>query len=68
MAITHAVEEGNYVKVYDGNRQLFSKYLNRNTGDKLMGFTSSSVSIKEGNYVKTYNDKGSQISSNYVGK
>lgn len=29
MAITHAIEKGSYVVVYDGNRRLFSKYFNQ---------------------------------------
>lgn len=68
MAITHALEKGNYVEVYDGNRRLFSKYINKNNGDKLIGFTGSSVTIKIGSYAETYDEKQRKISSQYIGK
>ncbi|MFQ6342578.1 hypothetical protein [Campylobacter sp. VTCC 70190] len=62
MAITLAVEKGNWVEVYDGNKKLCS--LRFDKGDKLLGFTSSSVSIKHGYWVDTYDEKGKRISRN----
>lgn len=59
MAITHAVQKGNFVYVYDGNKQLFTK------SGQLMGYTSGSVSTKNGSngsFIYTYDEKGRQIS------
>ncbi|EAI3905363.1 hypothetical protein A9Y52_03825 [Campylobacter lari] len=51
------------VEVYDGNRRLYSKPVNTNKGDALIGFIGSSVSIKEGSWIVTYDEKGQRISS-----
>lgn len=56
MAITTAIQKGNFVYAYDGSRQLFAK-----TGT-LHGYTATTVSIKNGNFIYTYNEKGSQVS------
>ncbi|HEC1752376.1 TPA: hypothetical protein R1706_000238 [Campylobacter lari] len=65
MAITLAKisVSGSFVEVYDGNRRLYTKPINKKYGDALMGFTGSSVSIKEGAFIKTYDEKGNQISA-----
>lgn len=65
MAITLAVVKGSWVEVYDGNRKLCSIPLS-NKDDELVGYTSSSVSIKQGSTVYTYNERGNQISSHSV--
>ena len=68
MAITHAVQQGRYLKVYDGSRELFSKYIDTAPkGDGLLGFTSSSVTVKIGAYTETYDEKGKKIGSKYIG-
>lgn len=67
MAITHVLEKGNYIEVYNGNRQIFSKYINKNNGDKLMGFTANSVTIKIGVHAITYDENQRQIGSQYMG-
>jgi hypothetical protein len=45
------------------NKQLFAKPFNSKNGDKLMGYTNSTVNIKKGNLVYTYDEKGKQISA-----
>lgn len=61
MAISRAVQEGSWVKVYDmNNRQIFSEH------GTLYGYTSGSVSVKEGNWVKTYDENHRQIASDHV--
>lgn len=57
MAITTAVQQGSWVRVLDGSRQLFTR------SGTLHGYTANSVSIKEGNWIRTYNEKGQQIST-----
>ncbi|MCZ6133754.1 hypothetical protein O6B42_07715 [Campylobacter ureolyticus] len=69
MAITHALENGNNVEVYDGNRKLFSKYINKNNGDRLIGYTGNSVTIKIGEFAQTFDENERRICSpQYVGK
>lgn len=67
MAIIHVLENGSRIEVYDGNRQIFSKYINKNNGDKLMGFTANSVTIKIGAQAITYDKNQKQIGSQYIG-
>lgn len=57
MAISHAVQRGNTVHVFDERgRKLFaiSNYT-------LIGFTSTTVSMKIGNQTHVYNDRGRKI-------
>lgn len=68
MAITHAIEKGNFIEVYDGNRRLFYKSINKKRGDKLMGFTANSVTIKIGEFVETYDENDRRISYQHIGK
>ena len=61
--IGSATFRGNYVYVYDEKgRQLFSK-----NAEDLVGFTSSTVTVKRGNYNYTYDEKGRQLFSKYGG-
>ena len=56
--IASAKQSGNSVRVYnEKGTQIFSK-----TGT-LVGFTSSTASIKVGTRVVTYNEKGTQLFS-----
>ncbi|MGH2326939.1 hypothetical protein ACRCD5_01135 [Campylobacter taeniopygiae] len=61
MAITLATIKGSLLYVYDGNKQLYSRPFNPKT-DALIGFTSSTVSIKRDRVIYTYDEKGHQIS------
>lgn len=64
MAITLAVVKGSFVYVYDGNKQLYTLAISKN--DELVGYTSSTVSVKRGSFIHTYDEKGRQISSRPV--
>lgn len=57
MAITHAVQSGGTVKVYDNTKVLFVK------NGKLMGYTSGSVTIEGSSYIETYNETGRRIAA-----
>lgn len=61
MTIANASERNGYVAVYNekGN-QLCVIPIGR--GGKLLGFTSTTVSIDNNGYVATYNEKGRQVS------
>ncbi|OOR98089.1 hypothetical protein B0187_09840 [Haemophilus paracuniculus] len=56
MAITSAVQNGNFVYAYKPNSQPIVK-----TG-QLYGYTANSVSIKEGFWISTYDENGKLIS------
>ena len=67
MAIMMAMEENNWVKVYNTNNSLlYSKPIDKSRGDALMGFTSNAVTIKESNWIKVYDEKGNTITSKPV--
>ena len=62
MMVSYAKQVGSFVQVFDeNNRQLFSK------AGELVGFTSTTVSIKVSGYVQVFNEHGSQTTSYYVG-
>ena len=62
--ISVVIEKNNRAIAYDNkNRQIVSKPLN---GGNLLGYTSSSFSIKVGSKIYTYDEKGRQISSKLV--
>ncbi len=59
--ISLVIEQNNSVIVYnEKNRTTAMKQL---SGGKLLGFTSSSFSIKRGSTVYTYDERGRQISA-----
>lgn len=58
MAISTAVQRGNWVYVYDEKgHQLTS------VSGELHGFTGSSVSVKRGNWIYVYDEHGHQQNS-----
>lgn len=57
--IANVVQRGNFAYVYDAKG---SQFLTLGAGDGVVGFTSSTVSIRRGNFIHTYNAKGSQTS------
>ncbi|EAH5546599.1 hypothetical protein [Campylobacter upsaliensis] len=63
MAITLAVAKQNVVEVFDGNSRLCS--IPFYSKDELVGFTSSSVSIRRtnANTIETFNEKGQRVST-----
>lgn len=65
MAIGNAIEKGSWVDVYnEKNQRIFQQAINPNNGDRLMGYTSSTVNIKQGYWINTYDEKGRRIGQN----
>ena len=59
MAIGSALERGSFIIVYDEHgRTLFSKARGSGPQDGLLGFTSSTVTIRRGSVVSTYDEHG----------
>jgi hypothetical protein len=68
MAIAAAFEQGGSVMVYDAaGRLLASIFVGFQTGDRLMGYTSRTVSIRQGNEIRTFDQDGRLLSSVYSG-
>lgn len=63
MAITSAKIDGSFLRVYDGDKQLYSKFIPAKIDAILIGFTASSVSVEEGDKIKVYDEKGRVMSS-----
>jgi hypothetical protein len=57
MAITLAKQQGEWVYVYDGSRQLWSRV------GKLHGYTGASVNIQNGSFINSYDERGNQLAS-----
>jgi hypothetical protein len=57
--IASVVQRGNFAYVYDAKG---SQFLTLSAGDGVVGFTSTTVSIRRGNFIYIYNTKGSQTS------
>ncbi|MCI7718371.1 hypothetical protein ACEF11_06500 [[Pasteurella] aerogenes] len=57
MAITTAVQRGNTVFVYNGNKLLFTQQGN------LHGYTAGSVAVKRSGIIYNYDEKGKLIST-----
>ena len=55
--ITHAIQKGNFVYVYDNRTVIFMR------SGELQGYTGQSVTIKRGNFLYVYNPKGITIST-----
>jgi hypothetical protein len=63
MAIGNAVQQGNYVVIYDEKGQQ-AGMVSAGGGpeDGLKGYTSSTVNVRNGNYIYSYDERGIQIS------
>lgn len=58
MTIAMAVQRGNNALVYDETGKILCSI---GSVDALMGWTSSTVTIRNGNTMRTYNEKGQII-------
>ena len=64
MPIGSVIQKGKWIYVYDEKgHQLFDKLVGNKPCDGLVGYTSTTVSIRKGDWIFTYNEKGRQISS-----
>ncbi|MCT7492767.1 hypothetical protein [Aliarcobacter cryaerophilus] len=69
MAIASVIQQGEFIHVYDeNNRKLFYLTLFLKRGDKLMGYTNTTVSIQFGDFIETYDDKRNRISAHPIFK
>ena len=64
MAIGCASDEGSIVKIFDesGNQ---TGYVYKSEGDRLMGYSSSSISIDFGNIIRIYDERGNETGYRY---
>jgi hypothetical protein len=68
MAIASAVPRGSSIAVYDERgRQILSLGGGRGPGNGLVGFTSSTVSVRRSSSIAVYDEKGCQIASILAG-
>jgi hypothetical protein len=64
MAIGSAIERGSFIFAYDEHgRTLFSKARGSGAKDGLLGFTSSTVTVRFGSVIHTYDEHGMTIYS-----
>ncbi len=59
MAIGCVVQRGAMIYIYDEHGQ----QLGSQSGDALLGYTQSSVSIRQGSMIRIFNERGQQIGS-----
>ena len=62
MAIETAVQKSSSVQIYGEHGRILGS-IPISYGDMLMGFTSSSVSVRKGDFICVYNEHGTRISS-----
>lgn len=62
MTIETAVQKNAYIQIYGEHGRILGS-IPTNSGDMLMGFTGSSVTVKKGGFVNVYNEHGAMISS-----
>ena len=62
MAIGSAIERGSLICVYDQHgHTLFSKARGSGPKDGLLGFTSSTVTVRFGSIIYTYGERGETL-------
>lgn len=64
MAIGSALDKGSIVEIYDENGNQ-TGYVYKSEDDRLMGYSSSSVSIDFGNIIRIYDERGSETGYRY---
>ena len=62
MTIETAVQKNCYIQIYGEHGRILGS-IPTNSGDMLLGFTSSGVTVKKGEWIKVYDEHGSCISS-----
>ena len=62
MTIETAVAKGAYIQIYGEHGRILGS-IPTISGDMLMGFTGSSVSVRKGNFICVYDEHGCRISS-----
>ena len=62
MTIETAVQKSAYIQIYGEHGRILGS-IPTESGDMLMGFTGSSVTVKKGGFVNVYNEHGAMVSS-----
>ena len=62
MTIETAIQKSAYIQIYGEHGRILGS-IPTNSGDMLLGFTSSSVTVKKGGFVNVYNEHGAVITS-----
>ena len=62
MTIETAVQKNAYIQIYGEHGRILGS-IPTESGDMLMGFTGSSVTVKKGSFICVYNEQGARISS-----
>ena len=65
MTIETAIQKSSYIQIYGTNGSILGS-IPINSGDMLLGYTTSSVTVRKGSFINTYNEHGAQISSRPV--
>lgn len=65
MNIEYAIEKSSYIQIYGENNIILGS-IPTNIDDMLLGFTSSSVTVRKGNFINVYDKHGTLISSNSI--
>ena len=62
MTIETAVQKSSYIQIYGEHGRILGN-IPTNSGDMLMGYTGSSISVKKGGFINVYNEHGVRIGS-----
>jgi len=62
MTIETAVQKNAYIQIYGEHGRILGS-IPTNSGDMLMGFTGSSVTVKKGDFICVYDEHGRRTSS-----
>ena len=62
MTIETAVQKSSYIQIYGAHGRILGS-IPTNSGDMLMGFTGSSVSVRKGDFICVYDEHGVRIGS-----
>ena len=65
MTIETAVQKSSYIQIYGEHGRILGS-IPTNSGDMLMGYTTTSVSVKKGGFINVYNEHGAMTYSQPV--
>ena len=65
MAIETVIQKSSSIQIYGEHGRILGS-IPTNSGDMLVGYTGSSVSVRKGNFICIYNEHGTRISSQSI--
>ena len=65
MTIETAVQKSSYIQIYGEHGRILGS-IPTNSGDMLIGYTATSVSVKKGGFINVYNEHGAMTYSQPV--